>query len=94
MPKLKPGTVLPSTEEDAAITSAAQSDEDTVPLTNEEWKKARKLARVGRPPLAVTKERITIRLSRDVVERFRATGSGWQTRMDDALREWIKAHKN
>lgn len=45
----------------------------------------------GRPKAAVIKERITIRLSREVVESFRATGPGWQSRMDDALKEWIKA---
>ena len=43
---------------------------------------------------APTKERITIRLSRDVVERFRATGDGWQTRVDAALRDWLKKHKS
>lgn len=42
---------------------------------------------------APTKERITIRLSREVVEAFRATGEGWQTRMDSALKEWMKTHK-
>jgi uncharacterized protein (DUF4415 family) len=42
---------------------------------------------------APTKERITIRLSRDVVERFRATGDGWQTRVDAALQDWLKSHK-
>lgn len=40
-----------------------------------------------------TKERITIRLSREVLQRFRATGEGWQTRMDAALKEWLKRHK-
>lgn len=40
-----------------------------------------------------TKERITIRFSRNVLESFRATGRGWQTRMDDAMKEWIKTHK-
>jgi uncharacterized protein (DUF4415 family) len=44
------------------------------------------------PQKAPIKERITIRLSREVVERFRATGNGWQTRMDEALKEWIKTH--
>lgn len=38
---------------------------------------------------APTKELISLRVSRDVLGRFRATGRGWQTRMDDALREWI-----
>lgn len=46
----------------------------------------------GRPKAAVTKERITIRLSPDVVGAFRATGEGWQTRVDAALRDWLKAH--
>jgi uncharacterized protein (DUF4415 family) len=45
------------------------------------------------PQRAPTKERITIRLSRDVVERFRATGDGWQTRADAALQDWVKKHK-
>ncbi len=40
-----------------------------------------------------TKERITIRLSPDVVERFRATGEGWQTRVDAALKDWLKSHR-
>ena len=47
----------------------------------------------GRPKAAVTKERITIRLSPEVVQSFRATGEGWQTRMDAALKEWLKTHK-
>lgn len=46
----------------------------------------------GRPKAAVTKERITIRLSQEVVERFRASGDGWQTRMDAALKDWLKTH--
>lgn len=44
----------------------------------------------GRPKAAIIKERITIRLSPDVLAAFRATGAGWQTRMDAALREWIE----
>jgi uncharacterized protein (DUF4415 family) len=46
----------------------------------------------GRPKEAVTKERITIRLSQDVVGMFRATGNGWQARVDAALRDWLKNH--
>lgn len=46
----------------------------------------------GRPKAEVTKERITIRLSPEVVQRFRATGDGWQTRIDAALKDWLKTH--
>ena len=28
----------------------------------------------------------------DVVDAFKATGKGWQTRMNAALRDWLKAH--
>lgn len=44
------------------------------------------------PQKSPTKERITIRLSQDVVQRFRATGEGWQTRVDVALQNWLKKH--
>ena len=45
------------------------------------------------PQKTPTKERITIRLSPEVVRRFRATGDGWQTRVDAALKDWLKSHK-
>lgn len=45
------------------------------------------------PQKAPTKERITIRLTHDVVQRFRATGDGWQTRVDAALQEWLESHE-
>lgn len=46
------------------------------------------------PQKAPTKERITIRLSPEVVARFRATGEGWQSRMDAVLRDWLRKHKS
>jgi uncharacterized protein (DUF4415 family) len=45
------------------------------------------------PQKAPTKELVSIRLSRDVVESFRASGDGWQTRIDHALKEWLRAHQ-
>ena len=38
------------------------------------------------------KERISIRLSPEVVTTFRASGAGWQTRLDAALKDWLKTH--
>jgi uncharacterized protein (DUF4415 family) len=81
---------LNTPDEDAAINAAIETDPDTRLPTNEELRSLRK---AGRPKAAVTKERITIRLSPDVVERFRASGPGWQTRMDAALKEWLTTHK-
>ena len=46
----------------------------------------------GRPKAAVTKERIAIRLSQEFVAQFRASGDGWQTRVDAALKDWLKTH--
>ena len=53
----------------------------------------RKKVGVRGPQKTPTKERITIRLSPDVVERFRATGEGWQTRVDAALQVWLRKHE-
>ncbi len=41
---------------------------------------------------APTKISITLRYSPEVVLYFRETGRGWQIRMDEALKEWIKKH--
>lgn len=49
---------------------------------------ARRRGRNKRP----TKEPVTVRYSPDVLAYFRASGAGWQTRMDEALREWVKSH--
>ncbi|AMJ60638.1 BrnA antitoxin family protein [Bosea sp. PAMC 26642] len=38
---------------------------------------------------AKTKESISIRLDIDLVQKLRASGPGWQSRVNEALREWI-----
>jgi len=47
----------------------------------------------GRPPLENPKEAVKIRYDQDVLKAFRDTGDGWQTRMNDALREFLKEHE-
>ncbi len=81
---------LPTDEEEIAINAGIASDPDTYELTKSEMSMLR---RVGRPKSEVTKERISIRLSRNVTEYFRRSGRGWQTRMDEALQEYISTHK-
>ncbi|HEV2649825.1 MAG TPA: BrnA antitoxin family protein [Rhizomicrobium sp.] len=39
------------------------------------------------PQKAPTKRQITIRLDGDVIDRFRATGRGWQSRINEVLRK-------
>lgn len=46
----------------------------------------------GRPPATTVKERATIRLSPDVMAAFKGSGKGWQTRMNDALKDWLETH--
>ncbi|TGO03267.1 hypothetical protein PN36_10045 [Candidatus Thiomargarita nelsonii] len=46
----------------------------------------------GQYELQTVKIQITLPLSSDVVEHFRATGKGWQSRIDDALREHVSSH--
>ena len=87
-------------EEDAAITAAAETDPDNPPLTDEELAAARPVAEVlpelvaeyrrtrGRQK-APTKRQVTLRLDPDVVDHFKATGRGWQTRLNDTLRRAV-----
>jgi len=39
-----------------------------------------------------TKEQVAVRYSPEVLAAFKATGRGWQTRMNAALADWLKAH--
>lgn len=52
--------------------------------------------RRGRPvgsTAAVRKSATTIRLDEEVLSAFKATGQGWQTRMNNALKDWLKTHQ-
>jgi uncharacterized protein (DUF4415 family) len=51
-----------------------------------------RLVQRGRPKISNPKVLLSIRYSQEVVEYFRSTGDGWQTRMDEALKEWLKDH--
>ena len=42
--------------------------------------------------VAPTKTLVSVRYSPEVIEFFKAGGAGWQTRMDDALKQWVAKH--
>ncbi|GHU27030.1 hypothetical protein AGMMS50256_05810 [Betaproteobacteria bacterium] len=48
--------------------------------------------RVGRPLVDTPRRNTNIRLAPDVELAFRATGKGWQTRINAALTDWLKTH--
>ena len=48
-----------------------------------------KLIRRGRPKIAHPKKLVSLRLDQDVIERFRATGAGWQSRINETLRQHL-----
>lgn len=81
---------IPTPEEDAAINAGIAADPDTVELDDAFFGQAR---RVGRPVSEAPKVQRSIRFSPEVLAYFRATGKGWQTRIDAALKEWIAAQK-
>lgn len=45
----------------------------------------------GRKPKKVL---LSVRYSAEVVEYFKSTGEGWQTRMDEALKEWVSSRQS
>ena len=81
----------------ATVTSWIDPDE-APELTDEFFRQADefigdKLVRRGRPKAQTTKQSLTVRYDRDVIQAFKATGKGWQSRMNDALRDWLKVHR-
>lgn len=90
----KPTSVrMPSTEEDKAITAAARSDPDAQPLTPKQLKSMLPIKALrGRPKSEHKKLLVSVRYSQEVVEFFKATGDGWQSRMDAVLRQYVARH--
>ena len=53
------------------------------------------MARRGRPVGSVkadAKVAVKLRLDPDVLAALRATGRGWQTRVNDTMRDWVSRH--
>lgn len=88
-------------EEEAEIQRQIASDPDNPELTDEQLAQAkpfrevfpdlakamdREIAKRGRPPISNPKKPVSIRLDQDVIEKFKATGPGWQSKMNEALR--------
>lgn len=83
-------------------TESSWVDPDDAPALTKEWfdraeiREGERLVRparaVGRPKSAAPKEHINIRLSPRVLDYFKSTGPGWQSRIDAALVEWVDAH--
>jgi uncharacterized protein (DUF4415 family) len=86
-------------EEEAEIQRQIAADPDDFELTEEQAAQGRSFAEVfpelaakmsrnigGRPRLDKPKKSVHLRLDQDVVDKFKATGPGWQTRINDALK--------
>jgi len=101
MPKLKSGTIIPTDEENITITEQAHSD-DTV-LTDQqlatmkpisEFPELEVLAKRGRPHKMNPKQSTTIRLDAEVLGFFKQHGKGWQTEINDILRDYVQEHRS
>ncbi len=90
----KRSTILvPTAEEDKAITAAAKSDPDAQPLTPKQLKAMVPIRALrGRPRSENKKLLVSVRYSPEVVAYFKSTGEGWQSRMDGVLREYVTRH--
>jgi uncharacterized protein (DUF4415 family) len=75
-------------EELAAYLSDAEKDDDPemIVIAQNHVQQAR--GKNKKP----TKEPVVIRYDAEILAAFRATGKGWQTRMNNALKEWLNQH--
>lgn len=89
MPKLKRLTDPEGDVRELTLTDLRKAGRASVVMP----KSLQKKLAVRGPQRAPLKERITIRLSPEVVRRFKSTGAGWQTRMDAALQDWLRLHE-
>jgi uncharacterized protein (DUF4415 family) len=81
-------------EHDTAMARAGKVDRDEAPQSAPDPRRAELLAAAARRaqlPLPKRKVLLTLRIDPDVIDHFRATGTGWQSRLNDALKEWIAA---
>lgn len=81
--------VVPDSVEDAQINAGIALDADTFEPTGEQLEQLRP---AGRPKSDTRKLPVNIRLSPDVVEHFKHGGKGWQTRLDNVLKEYVAKH--
>lgn len=86
---------LPERAEAVSESNTWHDPDDAPEWTAEQFERAdvyrgNKLVRAGRPPSANPKQALKLRIDPDVVEYFRATGPGWQTRINDTLRKAAK----
>lgn len=89
----RPAIVIPTAGEDRAITAAAKGDPDAQPLTPKQLSAMIPMRAVrGRPKSENKKLLVSVRYSSEVVEYFRSTGDGWQSRMDGVLRQYVARH--
>jgi uncharacterized protein (DUF4415 family) len=86
----RPSVVMPTLVEDRAINAAATADPDARPLTPKQLAAMVPLRSLrGRPKSANAKQLVSVRYSPEVLEYFKSTGEGWQSRMDGVLREYV-----
>ena len=97
----KPELIYPTDEEDAAINRGIALDPDNPEVSAEAFAAARPASEVcpelvadyvrrRGPQRAPTKELISLRVDQDVLERWRATGPGWQSRINETLRRAVE----
>ena len=85
--------ILPTPEEEAQINAGIAADPDSRPYTDEEWEAVKPLIRRGgRPRAENPKVHTGLRLDAEVLAAFKAGGRGWQTRINEALKDWLKTH--
>lgn len=89
----KTGITLPTAQEDAAINRGIAQDSDALELTPALARRLMPLRARGRPVAAHPKEPMTMRVDADVLAAIKASGSGWQTRVNALLREAVRRGK-
>ena len=84
------GLLMPTAAEDAAIAAGIAQDPDTLEITAAVAAAMQPLRRLGRPALEQPKVPMTMRVDADVLAAIKASGAGWQTRVNQVLRDAVR----
>ncbi len=61
-------------------------------VSNDEFSRAVKKNKVGRPALKNPKLLVSMRYDANIIEYFKSTGKGWQSRVNEVLSEYVASH--
>lgn len=90
---IKRNVVMPTVGDDIQINAGIAADPDTFELSDAAFNRLTPMRGRGRLLGSGKKVQMTVRFDAEIIDTFKSAGEGWQTKMNDALKDWLKTHR-